>query len=65
VHEGAGKNSIRIIYFPHTVFHRGSDLRYLIISDYYTDTREMMDFYYCIQMLLKPGRLDSVRKDGF
>ena len=65
VHEGAGKNSIRIIYFPHTVFHRGSDLRYLIISDYYTVTREMMDFYYCIQTLLKPGRLDSVRKDGF
>ncbi len=65
VHSGAGRNTIRIIYFPHTVFHRGSDLRYLIVSDYYTDTREMMDFYYCIQMLLKPGILDKIRRDGF
>jgi hypothetical protein len=25
----------------------------------------MLDFYHCIQTLLAPGRLDSVRRDGF
>lgn len=65
VHEGAGANTIQIFYFPNMVFHRGYDLRYLVISDYYTGTREMLDFYYCIQTLLSPGKLDAVRKDGF
>jgi lichenan operon transcriptional antiterminator len=65
VHEGKGDNRIRIFYLPHTIFHRGTDLRYLVLSDYYTGTGEMLDFYHCIQTLLAPGRLDSVRRDGF
>ena len=62
VHEGPGENSVQIYYLPHTVFHRGTDLRYLIISDYYTDTAEMEDFYYCLKTLLCPGRLDSMKE---
>lgn len=61
VHEGPGENSIRIYSLPNTIFHRGTDLRYLIISDYYTDTAEMKDFYYCLKTLLYPGRLDSMK----
>lgn len=61
VHEGSGENTIRIYYLPHTVFHRGTDLRYLVISDYYTDTAEMKDFYYCLLTLLQPGRLDGMK----
>jgi len=63
VHEGFGANSIRIYYLPHPVLHRGTDLRYLIISEYYTQTMEMRDFYYCLQRLLSPGRLDELRED--
>lgn len=62
VHDGPGENSVQIYYLPHTVFHRGTDLRYLIISDYYTDTAEMEDFYYCLKTLLCPGRLDSMKE---
>lgn len=61
VHEGPGKNTIQIYYLPRTVFHRGTDLRYLVIADYYTDTGEMKDFYYCLKTLLMPGRLDGMR----
>jgi len=61
VHEGTGNNSIRILCLTHPVFHRGTDLRYLVISDYYTATHEMQDFYYCLQTLLRPGRLDSMK----
>ena len=63
--EGKGENRIRVIYLPETIFHRGFDLRYLIITDYYAETMEMLNFYHCVQMLLKPGRLDTIRKEGF
>lgn len=63
IHEGMGENRIRIIFLTNTVYHRGSDLRYLVLADYFRDTMEMQDFYYCIQTLLSPGRLDSVRQD--
>ena len=62
VHEGPGANAIRIYYLPQPVFHRGFDLRYLVISEYYTQTNEMRDFYYCLQKLLHPGRLDQLRE---
>jgi len=61
VHAGSGKNTIQIYHLPRTVFHRGTDLRYLVISDYYTDTDEMKDFYYCLKTLLMPGRLDGMK----
>ena len=63
VHEGAGDNTIQIYYLPRSVFHRGTDLRYLVISDYYTDSGEMKDFYYCLKTLLVPGRLDAMREE--
>ncbi len=62
--EGKGENRIQIIYLPETIFHRGIDLRYLILTEYYAGTMEMLDFYYFIQMLLEPGRLDMIRKEG-
>lgn len=61
VHDGPGSNSIQVYALTHSVFHRGNDLRYLVISDYYTATGEMQDFYYCLQTLLRPGRLDSMK----
>ena len=61
VHEGAGENSIRVFSLPNTVFHRGTELRHIVISDYYTQTGEMKDFYDCLQTLLLPGRLDSMQ----
>ena len=63
--EGKGKNRIQIIYLTETIFHRGFDLRYLILTEYYTETMEILDFYHCVQMLLKPGMLDMIRKEGF
>ena len=63
VHEGTGTNTIRIFYLPQPVLHRGTDLRYLVISEYYTQTMEMREFYYCLQRLLHPGRLDELRKN--
>lgn len=61
VHEGSGSNTIRLFYLPQPVFHRGTELHYLVISDYYTQTDEIRDFYYCLQRLLYPGRLDALR----
>lgn len=61
VHEGPGENSVRIYHLPRTVFHRGTDLRYLVVSDYYTATGEMDNFYYCLKTLLTPGRLDTMK----
>lgn len=63
VHEGKGENTIRIIYLPNTVFHRGTDLRYLVLADYYMDTMEVLDFHYCIQTLLTPGLLEGMRRE--
>lgn len=63
VHDGDGENNIRIFYLPQSVFHRGTELRYLVLSQYYTQTNEMRDFYYCLQKLLYPGRLDSLREE--
>ena len=63
VHEGSGANTIRLFYLPQPVLHRGTDLRYLVISEYYTETMEMRDFYYCLQRLLLPGRLDELREN--
>lgn len=63
VHEGDGTNTIRIFYLPQSVFHRGTDLRYLVISEYFTQTNEMRDFYYCLQRLLCPGKLDELREN--
>lgn len=63
VHEGHGNNTIRICYLPQPILHRGTDLRYLIISEYYTQTMEMRDFYYCLQRLLYPGRLDTLKEN--
>ena len=60
VHPGQGENTIHIYRLTQPVFHRGTDLRYLVVSDYYTETGQMQDFYYCLQTLLRPGRLDSV-----
>jgi len=64
VHEGPGENTIRVCCLTHPVFHRGTDLRYLVISDYYTETAEMQDFYYCLKSLLRPGRLDSMKSEN-
>ncbi|MBR4291809.1 MAG: HTH domain-containing protein [Oscillospiraceae bacterium] len=62
VHEGLGSNTIRIYCFPQPVLHRGTELRYLVISEYYSHTMEMRDFYYCLQRLLHPGKLDALRE---
>ena len=62
VHEGEGSNAIRVYYLPHPVFHRGTELRYLVISDYYTKTNEMREFYSCLKGLLIPGKLDKARE---
>lgn len=63
VQEDGGANSIQIYYLPQPVLHRGTELRYLVISQYYTQTMEMRDFYYCLQRLLSPGRLDELREN--
>lgn len=60
VHEGFGKNTIRVYHLSHTVLHRNTALRYLVISDYYTGTMEMKDFYYCLKTLLRPGTLERI-----
>lgn len=60
VHEGLGENRVRIYCLRQPVYHRGTDLRYLVVSDYYTETGEMEDFYHFLQDLLRPGRLDTM-----
>lgn len=61
IHMGMGENTIRAFSLTTPVVHRGTELHYLILSDYYTDTGEMLDFYDCLRTLLIPGRLDSLR----
>lgn len=60
IHRGMGENTIRAFSLTTPVVHRGTELHYLILSDYYTDTGEMLDFYDCLRTLLIPGRLDSL-----
>lgn len=60
IHYGAGENTITVYAFSRPVPHRGMELRHLIVSDYYTENRDMKRFYMCLIELMKPGRLDEL-----
>lgn len=60
VSHGSGENRITVYAFSKPVPHRGMDLRHLIVSDYYTDNRDMKRFYMCLIELMKPGKLDEL-----
>ncbi|WP_036608359.1 BglG family transcription antiterminator [Oribacterium sp. P6A1] len=55
------ENSIQIIYLEKPVLYRGTNIRSVVISDYYTETNEMISFYNLISEILKPGKIDELR----
>ncbi|ETP72092.1 transcriptional antiterminator [Lachnospiraceae bacterium JC7] len=58
------ENSIQILYLEKPVLYRGTNIRSVVVTDYYTETNEMIDFYNLISEILRPGKIDEL-KTGF
>jgi len=67
IHTGRAKpqdgNSIQILYLEKPVLYRGTNIRSVVVSDYYTETGEMINFYNLIGELLKPGKIDELKAE--
>jgi hypothetical protein len=67
IHTGRAKpqdgNSIQILYLEKPVLYRGTNIRSVVVSDYYTETGEMISFYNLIGEILKPGKIDELKAE--
>ncbi|WP_242945168.1 PRD domain-containing protein [Oribacterium sp. C9] len=62
-HKKAGENSITVFYLEKPVLHRGTNIRFIIETNYYTESCECIGFYNCIRELLLPGKLDELKSE--
>jgi hypothetical protein len=62
IHYGAGINNIRLYLMKYPIPHRGSQIRMIVCSDYYTDTMEIKQFYDCIRDILNTQYIHSLEK---
>ncbi len=59
----SGNNHIEILHLNPPVLHRGGYVRHILVSDYYTETDEIKDFYNCIKILMEPDRIDKIHNE--
>ena len=64
IHTGKGKNRIKLFVLRDPLLYRGTALRFMVTSDYYTGTMEMPQFYDCIQKILGSERWQELPFKG-